>query len=97
MTQASLLDWHPPVAAPRASEQDKQAARVGGRIDEAIIRWCRLNEGTEFRLYEFTADIVALVECAPDSPRRRLQALVKAGYVRAECVDRSRSLWRVNA
>jgi hypothetical protein len=95
MTQASLLDWQRPIAAPSASEQDKQAARVGGRIDQAIIRWCRLNAGRELPLSEFTADIVSLVECAPDSPRRRLQALVQAGYVRAECVDRSRSMWRV--
>ena len=93
--QMSLLAWERPVAAPRASEQDRQAVRVGGRIDLAILNWCRNNPGRDFGLHEFTSEIVGEVCCAPDSPRRRLAALVKAGLVQARCLDRSRSLWRV--
>ena len=93
--QMSLLGWTPPVASPRASEQDLQAVRVGGRLDEAVLAWCRKNVG-EFYLGDFTSDVAACVGCAPDSPRRRLAALVKAGLVQARCVNKSRSLWRVD-
>lgn len=33
----SLFDYRPPQAAPRASEQDRQAARVGKGIDEDVL------------------------------------------------------------
>lgn len=95
MTQLGLLEWQPPQPAPKASVQDQQAARVGGRIDEAILRWCARHAGCDFHLSAMTADIVGEVQCAPDSPRRRLAALVAAGHVQAECIDRSRSMWRV--
>lgn len=83
--------------APRASEQSRQAARVGGRIDLAVLDWCRRYAPGSFLLSDFTADIVAQVACAPDSPRRRLVELVKQGFVQAECIDRSSSRWRVAA
>ena len=85
-----------PVVSPRAPEQARQAARVGGRIDLAVIAWCERHTG-QFRLSDFTADIVREIQCAPDSPRRRLAALVEQGHVRAYCVNRSESLWAVAA
>ena len=95
--QPSLFSAVRPVAAPRAPEQARQAARVGGRIDLAVLDWCRRYAPGSFLLSDFTADIVAQVACAPDSPRRRLVELVKQGYVQAECIDRSSSRWRVRA
>ena len=95
--QPSLFSVVRPVAAPRAPEQARQAARVGGRIDVAILEWCRRYAPGSFLLGDFTADIVAQVACAPDSPRRRLVELVKQGHVQAECIDRSSSRWRVAA
>jgi hypothetical protein len=100
MTQASLFSFQSTGAAvvsPKASEQGIQAARVGGRIDLAILEWCRQYAPGSFLLSDFTADIVAQVACAPDSPRRRLVELVKQGHIQAECIDRSSSKWRVAA
>ena len=94
--QMSLLGWERPVAAPRASEQDRQAVRVGGRLDEAVLAWCREHVGAEFVLGTMTGEVCSRVAAAPDSPRRRLAALVKAGLVQARCLDRGRSLWRVD-
>ena len=91
-----LFAYQRPVVAPRAPEQARQAARVGGRIDLAVIAWCARHRG-QFHLADFTRDIVAEIQCAPDSPRRRLAALVEQGHVQAFCVDRSRSLWAVAA
>jgi DNA-binding GntR family transcriptional regulator len=96
MTQLGLLEYRPPVVAPSAPEQARQAARVGGRIDLAVIAWCARHRG-QFHLADFTRDIVAEIQCAPDSPRRRLAALVEQGHVQAVCVDRSKSLWAVAA
>ena len=86
----------PKCRALAARLKDRQAVRVGGRLDEAVLAWCRRNVGFEFFLGHFTGQIVSEVQCAPDSPRRRLAALVKAGLVQARCVNKSRSLWRVD-
>jgi hypothetical protein len=84
------------VVSPHASEQTLQLARVEGRIAEAIEVWCHAHQGGEFHLSSMTAAIMSQTQCAPDSPRRVLSQLVKRGQVSAECIDRSKSLWRVN-
>jgi hypothetical protein len=102
VSQLSLIGWRPPVSAPRASEQDHQAARCGRGIDEAVIEVAKRRSGAGvFSLEDFTAHVRRHLAtlgrgCAPDSPRRRLKALVDAGFIGAACVDRSRSLWRVS-
>jgi len=85
------------VASPKASEQTRQLARVEGRIANSIVAWCDRHRGGEFHLASMTAAIMAETQCAPDSPRRVMAQLAKTGQVEVECVDRSRSLWRVAA
>jgi hypothetical protein len=102
MTQLSLLNPMRPQAAPKAPEQAKQAARVGRGIDGDVMAAARIYVGLgEGPLSDITRSVQARVAmrgktCAPDSPRRRLSALVAAGLVGARCVDRSRSLWVVD-
>jgi hypothetical protein len=89
-----LFEWVPPKATPSASEQSRQAARVGRGIDEAVIAVARGLVGAgPFVLESFTAQVRSRRTCAPDSARRRLSALVDTGFIQARCVDRSRSLW----
>jgi hypothetical protein len=103
MTQLSLLNAPMrPQAAPKAPEQAKQAARVGRGIDAEVVTAAKVYAGAApFHLDDFTARVrrgLATLGrgCAPDSPRRRLKALVDAGFIGAGCVDRSRSLWRID-
>jgi hypothetical protein len=102
MTQLSLTPWTPLVAAPRAPEQARQAARVGRGIDEVVIAAARVYLGLgSVPLRDITGSVQARLAvlgrtCAPDSPRRRLSALVRAGFIDARCIDRSRSLWRID-
>ena len=86
----------PKCRALAARLKDLQAVRVGGRLDEAVLAWCREHVGAEFVLGTMTGEVCSRVAAAPDSPRRRLAALVKAGLVQARCVNKSRSLWRVD-
>ena len=95
MTQGSLLDWSPPVAAPAASEQGRQIVRVESRLAQAIIRWAREHVGQEFHLAAMTTAVTGHHQAAPDSVRRIASALTRAGHVEIVCVDRSRSLWKV--
>lgn len=82
-------------AADLRTEQRRQLRRVSGRIAEAIVAWCRSRVGLDFVLSAFTADVMADTQCAPDSPRRVLQELHTDGRLKVECIDRSRSRWRV--
>lgn len=97
MTQLGLLQWTPPVAAPKASEQDQQLARVEGRIAEAVLEFCRLRleAGGEF----FSSDLAAFVmrRCggAPDSASRVLRALRMSGQVQVKLLSRSQSHYQV--
>lgn len=86
----------PPSVKETAPEQARQAARVGKGIDEEVMAVAReCVGGGPFLLGWFTEQVMDRASCAPDSPRRRLSALVKAGFIQAEVVDRGRSLWRV--
>ena len=98
MTSLPLFGWAEsrPVAAPKASEQGRQAARVGRGIDEVVIATARVFVGCEFHMEAFTDIVRRHRACSPDSPRRRLHALVNAGFIQARCIDRSRSLWRID-
>ena len=97
MVQMSLEQWTPPQAAPTACEQTKQLVRVESRLAVAIVAWCEANRGREFRLAEVTDAVASSVACAPDSVRRVMASLRKAGHVSVELVSRSASLYRVNA
>lgn len=93
-----LFPPSPPKAGPRASEQAKQAARVGRGIDEVVMAIARSFAGAgPFDLGRFTVRVQALQSCSPDSPRRRLSALIRAGFIQGRCIDRSRSLWVIEA
>jgi hypothetical protein len=86
-----------PQVSPRAPEQAKQAARVGRGIDADVMRVARSFAGRfPFHLEEFTQAVRNHCPCAPDSPRRRLRALIAAGFIAGSCIDRSRSLWRID-
>lgn len=95
MTQASLLDWTPPVVAPKASEQSKQLGRVSGRIAESVLAFCKLHSGEVFRSAELSDYVVARCGGAPASADRVLRMLRKAGHVDVACIDRASSLYRV--
>lgn len=91
------------------TEQEKQAKRVGSRIDRLVFAFCRgiyrqertiMHDGEAVRRAFFGAQLLAFVEervekVAPDSPRRRMKALCERGDLRVALVSRSRSLYRV--
>lgn len=99
-TQLPLLDWRPPVASPRASEQDRQLARVEGRIARYVLGWlrARLDGGDpEFHLGELVEAVECQIEGSPDSASRVLRSLRRAGHADVELLSRSGSLYRVRA
>jgi hypothetical protein len=96
--QGSLLDWTRPVAAPDASVQSVEQARVEGTLAEPILAWCSIHEHQQFRMDDLTQAIKAHFPwCAPDSPRKILNVLKRAGRVEVECIDRSRSLYQLGS
>ena len=97
MTQASLLDWRPPTTSPTASEQSQQLARVEGRLAVAILEWCRAHAGEDFHLAAITESVTGHIQAAPDSVRRILAQLRRAGHVQVELLDRRRSLYRLHS
>jgi hypothetical protein len=92
-----LFAYRPPVVAPKASDQDRELARVESRLALAIIAWCEANRGRTFHLAEPTNTIAMQIECAPDSVRRVMAQLRKSGHVQVELLSRSDSLYRVAA
>ena len=70
-----------PTTSPRAPEGVKRAARAGGRVDEAILDWCYANAGrvaTEVELWHAVSQVKPV---APDTTRRRRDALEAQGYI----------------
>ena len=96
MTQLNLTDWRPPVAAPEATEQQLHLVRVESRLARAILAWCRDHAGQDFHLAWITEAVTGHVQCAPDSVRRILAQLRRAGHVQVELLDRRRSLYRLH-
>jgi hypothetical protein len=92
--QPSLLDYRPPVAAPTASEQGRNLARVGKGLAPAILAWCAANVGRVFRLSEMTAEVGG--DRAPDSVRRILRELRAQGHVSVTLLSRAGSLYRLD-
>ena len=79
--QPSLFDAARPVASPRAPEGVKRAARAGGRVDSAILDWCRRHVGqvaTEVELWHAVSQVKPV---APDTTRRRRDALEAQGFI----------------
>ena len=99
MSQTAMFDWEGGLvrAAPKAPEQAQQLARVEGRLAEAILAWCAMHEHQDFHMATLTEAITGHIQAAPDSVRRILAQLKKAGHVEVECIDRSRSLYRMGA
>ena len=95
MTQGSLLDYRPPEVAPRATEQNRELARVSGRVAESVIAFCQLRLGQTFFVSELASYVMARCGGAPASADRVLRQLRAQGYIDAPCVDRSSSLYRV--
>ena len=88
-----LFSPQPPVAAPRAPDGVKRAARAGGRVDAAILDWCRRHVGqvaTEVELWHAVSQVKPV---APDTTRRRRDALEAQGYI--ETVDEGPGKFRV--
>ena len=82
-----------PTASPRAPDGVKRAARAGGRVDSAIIDWCRRHVGqvaTEVDLWEAVRPVCP---CLPDTTRRRRDALEAQGYI--ETVDEGPGRFKV--
>ncbi len=77
----SLFDWRPPVAAPRAPEGVKRAARAGAKADPAILTVARRHVGEEISKATFWAEANAIWVMETDTPRRRLAALADQGIV----------------
>jgi hypothetical protein len=107
-TTLSLLDWQPPVAAPRAPEQPANLARVGGRIGPHVLGFCRRLWAQHERFprvatfqYFRPSDLVAFlaregVTCAPASADRILRDLRRGGFVSYTVVNRAASLYRLD-
>lgn len=88
-----LFRPQPPVANPRAPDGVKRAARAGGRVDAEILRWCAANVGkvaTEVELWHAVSQVKPV---APDTTRRRRDALEAQGYI--ETVDEGPGRFRV--
>ena len=81
MTQLGLLQWTRPLASPSAPPGVQRAARAGGRVDSLILATVRRHVGEELSLADLWREVDALVACAPDTPRRRLDALADQGLV----------------
>ena len=79
--QPSLFDAARPVASPRAPEGVKRAARAGGRVDEAILDWCYANAGRVATEVELWHAISQERPIAPDTARRRRDALEAQGFI----------------
>jgi hypothetical protein len=84
-----------PVASPRSTPQAANLARVEGGLAPEILRWCRQHVGQEFHMATLTAEVGE--GRAPDSVRRILGQLRRAGHVEVKVVQRSASLYRVIA
>lgn len=97
MTQMGLLEWSPPQASPRASEQDRELARVEGRIAEVVVEFCRLRltAGGEFYGCDLSAFVMRHAGGAPDSASRVLRALRRSGQVQVALLSRSQSHFKV--
>ena len=95
MTQLSLIGYRPPVAAPKASEQDKQLTRVERGIARYVLDFCRANVGQEFVVTQLQSYVTSRHGAAPASPDRILRSLRSRGVLEYEVVDRSRALYRV--
>jgi hypothetical protein len=93
--QASMFDYQGAVIAPKADTQTKELARVEGRLAEAILCWCALHEHSQFHMADLTEAITSHMQAAPDSVRRILAQLKRQGCVEVECIDRSKSLYRL--
>ena len=71
-----------PIASPSAPPGVQRAARTGGRVDPAVLKVAARIVGIETPHAEFWAMVNAITQCAPDTPRRRLDALADQGLVR---------------
>jgi hypothetical protein len=91
--QLSLTAWRPPVASPKATPQSANLARVEGGLAVPIMAWLRARVGQTFHLSDLSAAVGE--GRAPDSPRRILGQLRRAGHVEVALLDRSASLYRV--
>lgn len=100
MNQLSLSDWRPPVAAPRASEQGQQLARVESKLGAFIITWCQAHLAAgqpRFHLAELAEDVECQFGGAPDSASRILRQLRARGHIAYRVVDRRASLYELEA
>jgi hypothetical protein len=79
----SLFNWAEarPVAAPKAPEGVKRAARAGGRADPAVLTVAARHIGVEIPKTQLWSEVNALVLVECDTPRRRLDALAAEGLV----------------
>ena len=80
--------------------QDRELRRVGGRIGEIVLEFCRSKLAyPEFHatlLHEYVRERAGS-HIAPDSPNRILRLLANEGVIEYEVVNRSQSLYRIKA
>jgi hypothetical protein len=99
-TTLSLLDWQPPVAAPRAPEQPANLARVSGELAPIVLDFAREHVGREFVEGYFTEWVTSRRpggKGAKGSPTRILRDLKGGGFVSYTVVNRAASLYRIDA
>lgn len=84
-----------PQAAPAASPQAKNLARVTGRIGSSVLRFCRARVGKTFHAADLAGFVSADCGGAPGSGDRVMRQLRLQGVVDVELVDRAASLYRV--
>ncbi len=81
--QMALLSWQPPQPAPKASEQDRELARVACGIATVVLDFCRrsLEAGGTFHLSDLSGYVVRQTGAAPSSPDRILRDLKAKGHI----------------
>lgn len=89
MTGLPLFDYQP--------AQQRELARVSGRIAEAIVAFCRARVGEKFFADDLRRYVAAEVQVAPGSCDRILRLLRQSGRVSYRVADRARSLYVVEA
>ena len=101
MTQQSLIAWAEsrPQAAPKATEQSHELARVEGKQGAFILSWCSLRMecgAPTFHLSDLETAVQQNVGGTPGSAGRVMRSLKLAGHI-AYTVERSASRYTLTA
>lgn len=79
------------------TRQGVELERVGGAIGDSVLAFCRARVGQEFRMEQLREHVERDGHRAPDSAGRILRMLRQRGRVAYTVVNRSASLYRIDA